>query len=790
MEGPPRLDSWKEIAAYLNRSASTCRRWEEELGLPVHRLDGTPKARVFAFPAELDLWMAEKLRLGEALDRKESGTPSRKRSWALALPGSVLVLAGLAFAAWRLFFLPMPVPFNNPWLAVLPFDNPAGDAGLAPWTTAFPDLLTTDLRQSRFINVLALTEVDLSLKNLTISPDGRYSPDDVVKIVRDLDVDYAVTGSLVPAGDDLVVSVKVFDGKGRLRSSETRSGKGEASLLTLVDRFGPPIKRAAQLASRAISADIDRPAVKISTASPEAFKLFSQGYRLLNRGDLEESFRTLQKAVDIDPGFGLAHKTLFLAGRRAHRPDELEKYAAEAFRLKDRMSERERLLFEAAYYDSPLKQDQVRALRVNEELWSDFPDYPEAPGGILYLPRIYYALEEYDKMIAAYERMGPRRRRQSGDPFSLEACCLAAGRFETAEKFIREFAALNPGRKDISSILRADLLFAQGRVEEALALDREAPGPDGRPSNQGDPERIGYDLWAMDDFAGAERVYGAVADPADLTEESFRLQNLAVVALSRGQIGRLADLARRGLEGAVKLADDSRQASWRYILALALRLSGALPEALTEVDEALRQFVKLGSRALPERQLKALITLELGRDADFDRQAEEVRSILEPDPNQRLMRAYFCLLGQRALRKGSIEEARGHFWKALDLLPGIHQGLNDGDPVRHLYNMAAALARGGSDAEAVSYYEKVVRTMSGRSWSGDLYAESFFGMGQAYERLMAKAGPSAAAGLRSKAIENYRRFLDLWKDADPIFPEVPDAKGRLAALESSPPKRP
>ena len=32
-----RLDSWKEIAAYLNRSVRTVTRWEREESLPVHR---------------------------------------------------------------------------------------------------------------------------------------------------------------------------------------------------------------------------------------------------------------------------------------------------------------------------------------------------------------------------------------------------------------------------------------------------------------------------------------------------------------------------------------------------------------------------------------------------------------------------------------------------------------------------------------------------------------------------------------------------------------------------------
>jgi len=34
---PDRLDSWKQIAAYLKCDERTVRRWEENEGLPVHR---------------------------------------------------------------------------------------------------------------------------------------------------------------------------------------------------------------------------------------------------------------------------------------------------------------------------------------------------------------------------------------------------------------------------------------------------------------------------------------------------------------------------------------------------------------------------------------------------------------------------------------------------------------------------------------------------------------------------------------------------------------------------------
>ncbi|NIP26045.1 MAG: hypothetical protein GWN67_07155, partial [Phycisphaerae bacterium] len=34
------------------------------------------------------------------------------------------------------------------------------------------------------------------------------------------------------------------------------------------------------------------------------------------------------------------------------------------------------------------------------------------------------------------------------------------------------------------------------------------------------------------------------------------------------------------------------------------------------------------------------------------------------------------------------------------------------------------------------------------------------------------------------AIQNYEKFLDLWKDADPDLPDLIDAKKRLTRLKS------
>src|SRR5467141_5163447 len=51
-----RLESWKEVAAYLGRDITTVRRWEKREGLPVHRLHHSKLGSLYAFTAELDAW--------------------------------------------------------------------------------------------------------------------------------------------------------------------------------------------------------------------------------------------------------------------------------------------------------------------------------------------------------------------------------------------------------------------------------------------------------------------------------------------------------------------------------------------------------------------------------------------------------------------------------------------------------------------------------------------------------------------------------------------------------------
>jgi Tol biopolymer transport system component len=98
------LQSWKEIAAYLERDERTARRWEKTAGLPVRRHHDGPRSTVYAYPSELETWrLAREPKSGELLEKKHR---QRRNLTVFAA-----VLTAL-FATWFLTYSPILNPPN------------------------------------------------------------------------------------------------------------------------------------------------------------------------------------------------------------------------------------------------------------------------------------------------------------------------------------------------------------------------------------------------------------------------------------------------------------------------------------------------------------------------------------------------------------------------------------------------------------------------------------------------------------------------------------------------------
>ena len=113
--GPPeaRLDSWKEIAAYVNRDVTTVQRWEKREGMPVHRHLHEKRGSVYALTEELDGWIqSRRARLDETEEKPDVEPPptipqeygaTPARGIRLPITLVAIVCIGLLAAAWLLF---------------------------------------------------------------------------------------------------------------------------------------------------------------------------------------------------------------------------------------------------------------------------------------------------------------------------------------------------------------------------------------------------------------------------------------------------------------------------------------------------------------------------------------------------------------------------------------------------------------------------------------------------------------------------------------------------------------
>lgn len=108
-----RLDSWKEISAYLGKNQRTAMRWETERGLPVRRPPGNARAAVFAYSDEIDDWLSKDgLRTLETEAAPASGEENRSARNLLSVRTAVLIAAMASVVAGAAFLLPSPTAFR------------------------------------------------------------------------------------------------------------------------------------------------------------------------------------------------------------------------------------------------------------------------------------------------------------------------------------------------------------------------------------------------------------------------------------------------------------------------------------------------------------------------------------------------------------------------------------------------------------------------------------------------------------------------------------------------------
>src|SRR5437773_2275689 len=333
-----KLDSWKEIADYLDREVRTVQRWEKTENLPVHRHEHQKKSTVYAFTSELDDWRKNRQPkddpeadavfvpepdVGDVSPESGNGnanpatqaplapaahdsanslaqavSASKLKRAATATAVVVLVLvAAYAFYRW---VQPGPIRSNKVRLVVIPFTNLSGDSKQDYFSAGLTDEMITRLGNldPQHLGVIAAT----SSSALAGKP--------IAEIGRALDVQYALEGSVRRDGNHVRIDVQLIQVSDQTHLWADSYDRDLNDILHVQDDVSAAVAGKISLALNPSSSKGGGPVAK-RTVNPDAYYAYLRGrFYWTNRGDLHKSLEAYQQAIQIDPQYALAYAGL------------------------------------------------------------------------------------------------------------------------------------------------------------------------------------------------------------------------------------------------------------------------------------------------------------------------------------------------------------------------------------------------------------------------------------------------------------------------------------------------
>jgi serine/threonine protein kinase/Flp pilus assembly protein TadD len=689
---------------------------------------------------------------------------SLKKLFVPALVFLSLVIGGI----FLLLFLPHKksgsVEPGKPSLAIMYFENNTGDRNLDHWRKALSDLLITDLMQSKYINVLSGESLYAILKNLNLLEAKSFSLEDLKQVANRGGVEDILVGKYAKAGENLRIDVilqKASTGE-TVGSPEKVQGKGEESFFLLVDELTKKIKVNFNLTPQEIASDNDQEVGKITTYSPVAYKFYSEGRKYHMMGESAQSIPLMEKAIAIDPNFAMAYRSLAMSYGNQGSDSESKKYLQKAFELSSKVSERERYIIQGDYY----LQSEKTFDKATEVYTKLLELYPDDSTGLSKLAYIYYYLEQWDKAI---EKSETAIKYKDDSIFTWQYLAFSyecKGLFDKAVEVLRSYLNYVPDSPDIRLDL-ADAYFYQKKFDLALIEAEKAYALD--------PTYHYYFISKGDiylyqgDLIKAEQEYQKLLNLKGPRAQRRYLSRMISLDLLQGKFEKAKGLANQGIEWASKIEDKWIERSFHDWLAYILQASGNLEEAVSENDKVWATAVEdeeLGYQ-ISVLQMKGLIYLEQKTLDKAQRTAAALQGLIQKGIIKNEIRHYYYLLGRIELERRNYSRAIEYFNKAIALLPYHWE-----DHALFADSLALAYYQAGDLEKARKEYERIISLPCGRTNYADIVGKSYYMLGRTYEQ----------QGQKAKAIENYQKFLDLWKDADPGIPDIEDARKRLAGL--------
>ncbi len=709
--------------------------------------------------------------------RRTAGLKRMTRPFGLPkffFPVLVLILAtALILSLWRPWSgrESVPPPADKPSLAILYFKNNTGDASLDHWRTALSDLLIADLSQSKFIRVLSGELLFDILSELGQQDTQTYSSDVIRELARRGSVENVLVGNYTRAGDRFRINVTIQDAQsGELIGSQSVEGSGERSFYSMVDELTRNVKKDFQLPDEVIAADLDEQIEQITTTSPEALRHYYEGVRLSRLAEYGLAILSFEEALRLDPEFAMAYEGMAGAYNNLGYFTEAREYFEKAFEFSNRVSERELYYIQGEYY----RTTETTFDKAIEALNHLLALYPEDGDGNNRLGLIYKTIEEWDKAVEKYEVCIRNKYDRFFYYVNLAEVYMAKGMYERAEEILELYLDQFPdqawihGDYAISYLCQRQYEFAHAEADKALDLD---------PAHYHAFWIKGHIFLAQGNFTAAEVEYSKLLRIEEASARLYGRDSLSSLYLSEGRLDDAISQATQGLQLAEQVNDNPWKMwlSWR--LAYLNMRAGNHQEALRICNTALQTDIQGVRLDLQRRVLyfKGLVEVAMNALGDARKTAAELRRQIERGLNRKEIRYYYHLGGMIEMANDNFNRAIEFFGEAISLLPHQyyrHPWLVGNDRGLFLDSLAQAYYGAENFDEAQEEFGKIYPLTAGRFEYGDIFAKSYYMLGKIYEQ----------RGWNQLARQNYQRFLDLWKNADPGFPELDDARTRLATL--------
>jgi serine/threonine protein kinase len=704
------------------------------------------------------------------------------------LIGSFLLIAILIIAGYLILKkksvpeLPPVVPGKKPSLAVLYFDNDSGDKTLDVWRAGLAKLLITDLSQSRYMDILPTDKLHSVLKQLKLTEVKNYTTEHLLEIGKRAEVNHVLTSSFIKMGDNFIITAQLKN----LEIDEVvhafkLTAKNGHNVYNMMDDLTRQIKVELKFTEEQLATDIDQSIIDVTTSNVEALKQYIEGEKLHHLGQQTKSLQFFHRAIELDPDFAMAHLML---GDRYLVLAKFEKsnyHRQKAYELRHRLPLRERFQIETRYY-----RDREQIKMGIEKLQEILKIYPDDANSRHYLAVIYWILGERDKAIEQYKMIQNKtyihywalsqnylmqkdyqKAHQTWDDYlkqsndltryaqNMGMISIIERKFDMARQWFDKYVSSinNPEwRKKLAKIYQSVVELYRDHLSQPLKTWNEI--------QRKQPTK----LITLVDIAAIHLIQGQFQKAFKPYTEIYTLCDQGLYK----RTGRIdAMILSLEYQGRLYL----RSKSFDKALISFSKAENLIPEpgiwSKWKHMEYKRKFVKW----------RALTFTEMGNLKEAESLLKELKSIT-PDVYTKiypksLPRMWILYLeGRMALKRGNFKEAINKLAQSVILLGGEPRPEPDLDEQHALllYSLAEAYRLNGDIDKAIQTFKKVSLLTYGRDNFGDLYTRSFYQLGKLYQQ----------QGNKEEAIKNYKKFIELWKDCDPIFqPMVKDAKTRL-----------